>query len=98
MKVSTKIKMMKVALSTLLSLLKHKNKLKAITSQSDVLARAMIEEFDDNGEKKARYILNAEPSNTFETKIRHSPSITINDKKFVNPSISQVVEAIRNGN
>lgn len=71
---------------------------KAITSQSDVLARAMIEEFDDNGEKKARYILNAEPSNTFETKIRHSPSITINDKKFVNPSISQVVEAIRNGN
>ena len=71
---------------------------KAITSQSDVLARAMIEEFDDNGEKKARYILNAEPSNTFETKIRHSPSITINDKKFVNPSISQVVEAIKNGN
>ena len=47
------------ALSTLLSLLKHKNKLKAITSQSDVLARATIEEFDDNGEKKARYILNA---------------------------------------
>ena len=97
MKVSTKIKMMRVALSTLLSLLKHKNKLKAITSQSDVLARATIEEFDDNGEKKARYILN-EPSNTFETKIRHSPSITINDKKFVNPSISQVVEVIRNGN
>ena len=51
MKVSTKIKMMRVALSTLLSLLKHKNKLKAITSQSDVLARATIEEFDDNGEK-----------------------------------------------
>lgn len=79
--------------------MKRKNKLKkTITSQSDVLARAMIEEFDDNGEKKARYILNAEPSNTFETKIRHSPSITINNKKFANPSITDVVEAIRNGN
>lgn len=71
---------------------------KAITSQSDVLARAMIEEFEENGVKTARYILNAEPSNTFETKIRHSPSITISDKKFINPSISQVVDAIRNGN
>ncbi|HDB3580385.1 TPA: chromosomal replication initiator DnaA, partial [Staphylococcus aureus] len=38
------------------------------------------------------------PSNTFETKIRHSPSITINNKKFANPSITDVVEAIRNGN
>ncbi|QUM66204.1 ATP-binding protein [Staphylococcus delphini] len=71
---------------------------KAITSQSDVLARAMIEEFEENGVREARYVLNAEPSDRFETKIRHSPSITITNKKFVNPCISQVVQAIRNGN
>ena len=72
---------------------------KAITSQSDVLARMMIgEEQLENGQVKANYILNAEPSRMFETKIRHSPSVTINNKKFINPSISDVVQAIRNGN
>ncbi|WP_182478265.1 ATP-binding protein [Staphylococcus chromogenes] len=71
---------------------------KAVLSQSDVLARMVIENFDEGGEKKYRYVLNAEPSETFETKIRHAPSVTINDKKFVNPSINDVVQAIRNGN
>ncbi|EOB7069993.1 ATP-binding protein [Staphylococcus aureus] len=71
---------------------------KAITSQSDVLARAMILEHEENGEKKKEYVLNAEPSSTFETKIRHSPSININNKVFINPSINDVVQAIRNGN
>ncbi|NQD99575.1 ATP-binding protein [Staphylococcus xylosus] len=71
---------------------------KAVVSQSDVLARMTIEEHEQDGRKKYEYVLNAEPSNLFETKIRHSQSVTINDKRFVNPSITDVVEAIRNGN
>lgn len=71
---------------------------KAVVSQSDVLARMTIEEHEQDGRKKYEYVLNAEPSNLFETKIRHSQSVTINDKRFVNPSINDVVEAIRYGN
>lgn len=71
---------------------------KAVVSQSDVLARMTIEEHEQEGQKKYEYVLNAEPSSLFETKIRHSPNITINDKRFVNPSINDVVEAMRNGN
>lgn len=71
---------------------------KAVVSQSDVLARMTIEEHEQDGRKKYEYVLNAEPSNLFETKIRHSQSVTINDKRFVNPSINDVVEVIRNGN
>lgn len=71
---------------------------KAVVSQSDVLARMTIEEHEQDGRKKYEYVLNAEPSNLFETKIRHSQSVKINDKRFVNPSINDVVEAIRNGN
>ncbi|ANZ33902.1 ATP-binding protein [Staphylococcus carnosus] len=71
---------------------------KAVISQSDVLGRMTIEEYDRDGQKDYRYIFNAEPSPIFETKIRHSPSVKITDKKFINPSISNVVEAIRNGN
>lgn len=72
---------------------------KAITSQSDVLARMAIEEeLDATGKIKANYVLNAEPSQIFETKIRHAPSVIINNKKFINPSISMLVDAIRNGN
>lgn len=71
---------------------------KAVVSQSDVLARMTIEEHEENGQKSYEYVLNAEPSNLFETKIRHASNITINNKKFVNPSITDVVEAIRNGN
>lgn len=71
---------------------------KAVVSQSDVLARMTIEEHEQDGRKKYEYVLNAEPSNLFETKIRHSQNVTINDKRFVNPSINDVVEAIRNGN
>lgn len=58
----------------------------------------MIEEFDDNGEKKVRYILNVEFFNMFEIKIRYLFLIIINNKKFVNFSIMDVVEVIRNGN
>ena len=71
---------------------------KAVVSQSDVLARMTIEEHEKNGQKSYEYVLNAEPSNLFETKIRHASNITINNKKFVNPSITDVVQAIRNGN
>ncbi|GAA6817896.1 hypothetical protein HpBTM60_04720 [Helicobacter pylori] len=71
---------------------------KAVVSQSDVLARMTIEEHEEDGRKKYEYVLNAEPSSLFETKIRHSQNVTINDKRFVNPSINDVVEAIRNGN
>ncbi len=71
---------------------------KAVVSQSDVLARMTIEEHEEDGRKKYEYVLNAEPSNLYETKIRHSQSVKINDKRFVNPSINDVVEAIRNGN
>lgn len=71
---------------------------KAVLSQSDVLARMLIENYEEGGEKKYQYVLNAEPSETFETKIRHSPNITITNKRFINPSITDVVEAIRNGN
>lgn len=67
-------------------------------SQSDVLARMTIEETEVDGQKHYDYVLNAEPSSLFETKIRHSQNVTINDKRFVNPSINDVVEAIRNGN
>lgn len=71
---------------------------KAVLSQSDVLGRMMIEEHDQDGQKVYNYVFNAEPSNLFETKIRHSPSVKITDKKFINPSLTDVVEAIRNGN
>lgn len=71
---------------------------KAVVSQSDVLARMTIEETEVDGQKNYDYVLNAEPSSLFETKIRHSQNVTINDKRFVNPSINDVVEAIRNGN
>lgn len=63
-----------------------------------MLVRVMIEEFDDNGEKKVRYILNVEFFNMFEIKIRYLFLIIINNKKFVNFSIMDVVEVIRNGN
>ena len=71
---------------------------KAVISQSDVLARMTIEEHEQDGEKTYQYVLNAEPSNLFETKIRHSSNIKINNKRFINPSINDVVQAIRNGN
>lgn len=71
---------------------------KAVVSQSDVLARMTIEEYDLDGEKTFNYILNAEPSNLFETKIRHSPNINISNKKFINPCVKDIVDAIRNGN
>ena len=71
---------------------------KAVVSQSDVLARMTIEEHEQDGQKTYEYVLNAEPSSLFETKIRHASNVTINDKRFVNPSITDVVEAIRNGN
>ncbi|WP_353419253.1 ATP-binding protein (plasmid) [Staphylococcus delphini] len=71
---------------------------KAVLSQSDVLGRMMIEENDQDGQKAFNYVFNAEPSPIFETKIRHSQSVQINDKKFINPSIDDVVQAIRNGN
>lgn len=71
---------------------------KAVVSQSDVLGRMTIEEYDQDGQKAYNYVFNAEPSSLFETKIRHSPNITITTKKFLNPSINDVVEAIRNGN
>ncbi|RIO79576.1 chromosomal replication initiator DnaA, partial [Staphylococcus gallinarum] len=70
----------------------------AVLSQSDVLARMLIENYEEGGEIKYQYVLTAEPSEIFETKIRHSPSVTISNKKFINPSITDVVEAIRNGN
>ncbi|UBV34094.1 ATP-binding protein [Staphylococcus xylosus] len=71
---------------------------KAVISQSDVLARMTIEEKEQNGQKQFDYVLNAEPSSLYETKIRHSQNVTINDKRFINPSINDVVQAIRNGN
>ena len=71
---------------------------KAVLSQSDVLGRMMIEENDQDGQKAFNYVFNAEPSPIFETKIRHSPSVHITEKKFINPSLNDVVEAIRNGN
>ncbi|MBA8760784.1 AAA family ATPase [Staphylococcus schleiferi subsp. coagulans] len=71
---------------------------KAVVSQSDVLGRMTIEEYDQDGQKAFNYVFNAEPSPIFETKIRHSQSVQINDKKFINPSIDDVVQAIRNGN
>lgn len=71
---------------------------KAVVSQSDVLVRMTIEEYDLDGEKTFNYILNAEPSNLFETKIRHSPNINISNKKFINPCVKDIVDAIRNGN
>ena len=57
-----------------------------------------IEEHEQDGQKTYEYVLNAEPSSLFETKIRHASNVTINDKRFVNPSITDVVEVIRNGN
>ncbi|VED60545.1 ATP-binding protein [Staphylococcus simulans] len=71
---------------------------KAVLSQSDVLGRMMIEENGQDGQKAFNYVFNAEPSPIFETKIRHSPSVTITNKKFINPSLTDVVQAIRNGN
>ncbi len=41
-----------------------------------------IEEHEQDGEKTYQYVLNAEPSNLFETKIRHSSNIKINNKRF----------------
>lgn len=71
---------------------------KAVVSQSDVLARALIEVTEQNGQKDYKYILSAEPSDLFETKIRHAHSVAINNKRFENATLSMLVDAIRNGN
>ena len=71
---------------------------KAVVSQSDVLARALIEVTEQNGEKDFKYILSAEPSDLFETKIRHPHNVTISNKRFENATLSMIVDAIRNGN
>lgn len=71
---------------------------KAVVSQSDVLGRMTIEEYDQDGQKTFNYVFNAEPSPIYETKIRHSQNVKISNKKFINPSINDVVQAIRNGN
>jgi len=71
---------------------------KAVVSQSDVLARTLIEVTEQNGEKDFKHIFSVEPSDLFETKVRHSPNVTINNKRFENATLSTVVDAIRNGN
>ena len=71
---------------------------KAVVSQSDVLARALIEVTEKEGVKSYKYILSVEPSDLFETKVRHSPNITITNKRFENATLSTLVDAIRNGN
>lgn len=70
----------------------------AILSESDVVARALVEVTEKDSKKEINYILNAEPSTLFVTKIRHTPSVTINDKRFIDASLSQLVNTIRNGN
>lgn len=70
----------------------------AVISQSDVLARTYTETDVKDGEKQTRWIFSVEPSTDYETKVRHSPSVTLNNKKFENASLSMLVDAIRNGN
>lgn len=71
---------------------------KAIVSQSDVLARALIEVDETDGKKAFNYILSAEPSDLFETKLRHPRNITISNFRFKDASVHSLVDAIRNGN
>lgn len=71
---------------------------KAIVSQADVLGRALIEEQEHDGAKDFHYFISVEPSALYETKIRHSPNVTITNKRFENPTLSMIVDAIRNGN
>lgn len=70
----------------------------AVISQSDVLARTYTETDVKDGEKQTRWIFSVEPSEDYETKVRHSPSVTLNNKKFESASLSMLVDAIRNGN
>ena len=63
-----------------------------------MLARTLIEVTEQNGEKEFKYIFSVEPSDLFETKVRHSPNVTINNKRFENATLSTIVDAIRNGN
>ncbi|WP_449126369.1 AAA family ATPase [Staphylococcus chromogenes] len=70
----------------------------AVISQSDVLARTYTETDLIDGERSTRWIFSVEPSEDYETKVRHSPSVTLNNKKFENASLSMLVDAIRNGN
>lgn len=70
----------------------------AILSESDVVARTLLEVGELDGERYVNYILTAEESPLFITKIRHTPDITINNKKFKDASIETLVEAIRDGN
>ncbi|PNZ24801.1 chromosomal replication initiator DnaA [Staphylococcus rostri] len=70
----------------------------AVISQSDVLARTYTETDIKDGERSTRWIFSVEPSEDYETKVRHSPSVTLNNKKFENASLSMLVDAIRNGN
>ncbi|MDJ1111460.1 AAA family ATPase [Macrococcus sp. S115] len=71
---------------------------KAIVSQADVLARASVEVTETDGVTTPHYYLSVEPSELYETKIRHSPNVTINNKRFENATVSMLVDAIRNGN
>ena len=43
----------------------------------------LIENYEEGGEIKYQYVLTAEPSEIFETKIRHSPSVTISNKNLL---------------
>lgn len=71
---------------------------KAVVSQSDVLARTVIDVAEKDGKKHFKYIFSVEPSDLFETKVRHSPNVTITNKRFENATLSTLVDAIRNGN
>jgi len=71
---------------------------KAVVSQADVLARALVEVTETDGVTTPHYYLSVEPSELYETKIRHSPNVTINNKRFENATLSMLVDAIRNGN
>lgn len=70
----------------------------AILSESDVVARSLVEVDEKEGERNINYVLSAEPSPLYVTKIRHAPNVTISNKRFTDANVHTLVEAIRNGN
>jgi hypothetical protein len=70
----------------------------AILSESDVVARTLVEVGEQDGKRTVDYILTAEESPLFITKIRHTPQVQITDRRFKDASVNKIVKAIRNGN
>lgn len=70
-----------------------------LVTQFDIIGHTFIDDInDDKGDTEHNYIFSVEPSDLYTTKVRHRPSIEINEPKIKNASISKIVDIAQNGN